>query len=90
MNRILLIARERTDLGDLLQKCCPDVTVISPEVQTFDAGCFDALCILGGCEDESLLRSPALRECVEEMREQKSRCLPSLSARSAARTSTPS
>ncbi len=71
MNRILLIARERTDLGDLLQKCCPDVTVISPEVQTFDAGCFDALCILGGCEDESLLLSPALRECVEEMREQK-------------------
>ena len=67
MNRILLIEQEESDFGVLLKKTCPDVTVISPAAHNFDAGAFDALCILGGNAGEKpLILNAPLRICVDE------------------------
>ena len=69
MNRILLITKTESDLGNLLQKTCTQVTVISPAARSFDPDDYDALCILGGNGDGLTLKAP-LRTCVEKFREQ--------------------
>lgn len=70
MNHILLITEKESDLGNLLQKTCPDVTVISPNERSFDPDAYDALCVLGGNAENGLVLNAPLRMCVEKLREQ--------------------
>ena len=70
MNRVLLIAEKESDLENLLKKVCDKVTVITPDVLSFDPDDYDALCILGGNSEEGLVIPAPLRMCVEDLREQ--------------------
>ena len=67
MNRILLIEEKENDLGNLLKKTCPGITVISSEAHSFDPDLYDALCVLGGNTDDGLVLNAPLRMCVEKM-----------------------
>ncbi len=66
MNRILLITEKESDLGNLLQKTCKDVTVIGLDKHCFDLDMFDSLCILGGNTDRGVVLNAPLRMCVEK------------------------
>ena len=70
MNRILLITEKESDLGNLLMKVCPSVTVIGLDTLSFDPNDYDALCILGGNSEEGLVIPAPLRMCVEDLRAQ--------------------
>lgn len=57
MNRMLLICDNETDLGNLLQRSCPTVTVVSPAVSFYKAWC-DISSFLLSCQiysDDMLL-----------------------------------
>ena len=66
MNRLLLITEKESDLGNLLQKTCDSVTVISNGEMFFDTDEYDALCILGGNTEDGLTINAPLRMCVEK------------------------
>ena len=68
MNRILLITERENDFGNLLQKCCESVTVMTPDARSFDIDAYDALCILGGNSQSGLVLNAPLRVCVEKFR----------------------
>lgn len=68
MNRILLITEKENDLGNLLQKSCESVTVMTPDVRGFDIDAYDALCVLGGNTDDGIVLNAPLRVCVEKFR----------------------
>ena len=67
MNRILLIEEKESDLGNLLKKTCPGITVISSKAHSFDPDLYDALCVLGGNTDDGLVLNAPLRICVDKM-----------------------
>lgn len=69
MNRILMITNGKSDLSELIHKNCQDVTEISFNETSFSTDEYDALCILGGNNDERTTLSAPLRVCVEKMRE---------------------
>lgn len=68
MNKILMITNGKSDLSELIQKSCPNVTEISYNEKSFFPDDYDALCVLGGnCDGRPTLSAP-LRICVEKMR----------------------
>ena len=71
MKKILVITGKESDFSHLLQRTFSNVTILPPETERFCPADFDALCILGGNQEEPLLLSPSLRVCVEEMRAMK-------------------
>ena len=68
MNRILLITERENDFGNLLQKNCESVTVMTPDARSVDIDAYDALCVLGGNTEEGITLNAPLRVCVEKFR----------------------
>lgn len=69
MNRLLILSNQTNDLCELLLRQCPDAVVCPIAHCDADVETFDAICILGGTEEQPVLLPAALRCAVERARE---------------------
>jgi len=67
MNKIAILTNHASDLSELILKCCPTSEVF-PLSGSVSLDGFDAVAVLGGCEDDPVCIPAALRIKIEKMK----------------------
>ncbi len=70
MNRVLILSNQPNDLQDLLVRQCPDAVVCPIGERDIDVSNFDAVCILGGTEEQPVLLPAKRRIEIERARQE--------------------
>ena len=68
MHHLLILTAGQNDLCDLLVRACPDASVCSWEQKNIPVSSYDAICVLGGTEEQPVLLPASLRCDIERAR----------------------